>query len=108
MLILLQEEDGVLKIEQPKERLIVKLLSKRTMKACIEVTIGILIVIFLAMPFMMNIELLSVSAGVPSFYIVFVAIPLARNLKNALSAHFCRKKDKARITSDTFSEVSFI
>ncbi|KAL1212797.1 Sodium/calcium exchanger NCL [Cardamine amara subsp. amara] len=99
------EGDGVLKIEKSKEKLIVKLLSKRTMKACIEVTIGILSVLFLARPFMMNIELLSISAGVPSFYIVFAAIPLARNLKNALSAHFCRKIDKARITSDTFSEI---
>lgn len=87
--------------------LVVKFLSTKTLTASIEVIIGMLIVIFLAQPFMMNIERLSVSAGVPSFYVVFAVIPLARNLKNALSAHFCRKKDKARITSDTFSEVSF-
>ncbi|CAH8353520.1 unnamed protein product [Eruca vesicaria subsp. sativa] len=98
-------EDSVLKMEQPKESLVAKLLSQRTMRASIEVIIGILIVLFLATPFMMNIELLSESAGVPSFYVVFVVIPLARNLKNALSAHFCRKKDKARVTSDTFSEI---
>ncbi|CAH8253816.1 unnamed protein product [Arabidopsis lyrata] len=99
------EDDGVLKVEQLRGCLFTKLLTKRTLKAVIEVTIGITIVSFLAMPFMMNIELLSVSAGIPSFYVVFAVIPLARNLKNALSAHFCRKKDKARITSDTFSEI---
>ncbi|KAJ0257973.1 Uncharacterized protein HA466_0087500 [Hirschfeldia incana] len=98
-------EDRVLKMEQPKESLVAKLLSQRTMRATIEVILGILIVLFLATPFMMNIELLSKSAGVPSFYVVFVVIPLARNLRNALSAHFCRKKDKARVTSDTFSEI---
>jgi len=103
------EDDGVLKVEQLlKGCLFTKLLTKRTLKAVIEVIIGITIVSFLAMPFMMNIELLSVSAGVPSFYVVFAVIPLARNLKNALSAHFCRKKEKAKITSDTFSEVSFL
>ncbi|CAA7028721.1 unnamed protein product [Microthlaspi erraticum] len=100
-----REEDRVVKMELPNECLVVKLLSKRTLRASIEVIVGMLIVIFLAMPFMMNIERLSVSAGVPSFYVVFAVIPLARNLKNALSAHFCRKKDKARITSDTFSEI---
>lgn len=98
-----------MKVEQLlKGCLFTKLLTKRTLKAVIEVIIGITIVSFLAMPFMMNIELLSVSAGVPSFYVVFAVIPLARNLKNALSAHFCRKKEKAKITSDTFSEVSFL
>nr|BAF00582.1 hypothetical protein [Arabidopsis thaliana] len=100
------EDDGVLKVEQLlKGCLFTKLLTKRTLKAVIEVIIGITIVSFLGMPFMMNIELLSVSAGVPSFYVVFAVIPLARNLKNALSAHFCRKKEKAKITSDTFSEI---
>ncbi|KAF3610225.1 hypothetical protein DY000_02047295 [Brassica cretica] len=98
-------EDRVLKMEQPKESLVAKLLSQRTMRATIEVIVGILIVLFLATPFMANIELLSKSAGVPSFYVVFVVIPLARNLRNALTAHFCRKKDKARVTSDTFSEI---
>ncbi|VVA92915.1 unnamed protein product [Arabis nemorensis] len=99
------EEDEVLKMEQPKECLLRKLLTKRALRAVLEVILGMLIVIFLAMPFMMNIELLSVSAGVPSFYVVFVVIPLARNLKNALSAHFCRKRDKKRVTSDKFSEI---
>ncbi|XP_010478257.1 PREDICTED: uncharacterized protein LOC104757229 [Camelina sativa] len=99
------EDEAVLKMVQTNECLFTKLLTKRTFKAVIEVIIGILIVSFLAMPFMMNIELLSVSAGVPSFYVVFAVIPLARNLKNALSAHFCRKKDQARITSDIFSEI---
>ncbi|CAL9216605.1 unnamed protein product [Arabidopsis halleri] len=99
------EEGPVLKIEKPKESLVNKLLSWKTLRAALEVTLGILIVIYLARPFMMNIQLLSESAGVPSFYVVFVVIPLARNLKNTLSAHFCRNKDKARITSDTFSEI---
>ncbi|XP_023646030.1 sodium/calcium exchanger NCL isoform X1 [Capsella rubella] len=101
----LQEDDRVLKMEILNECVFTKLLTKRTLKAVTEVIIGILIVSFLAMPFMMNIELLSVSAGVPSFYVVFAVIPLARNLKNALSAHFCRKKDQARITSDKFFEI---
>ncbi|KAG5401950.1 hypothetical protein IGI04_016557 [Brassica rapa subsp. trilocularis] len=45
------------------------------------------------------------SAGVPSFYIVFVIIPLARNLKNTLSARFCHPKDKEKISIHTFSEI---
>uniref|UniRef100_A0A1J3EW99 EF-hand domain-containing protein n=1 Tax=Noccaea caerulescens TaxID=107243 RepID=A0A1J3EW99_NOCCA len=99
------EEDGVLKLEMPKQRLVTKLLSMETLGAATEVVVGILIVLFLAKPFMMNIELLSVSAGVPSFYIAFAIIPLARNLKNTLSTRFCRGKDKKRISSSTFSEI---
>ncbi|VVA90967.1 unnamed protein product [Arabis nemorensis] len=99
------EEAAVLKLEMPKQTLADKLLSMRTLRAMIKVIGGMLIVIFLAQPFMMNIGLLSVSSGVPSFYTVFVVIPLVRNLKNTLSAHFCRKKDKAKIASDKFSEI---
>ncbi|KAF8108873.1 hypothetical protein N665_0104s0184 [Sinapis alba] len=99
------EEKGVLKMEEPPQTLVDKLLSMETLGAVTEVIIGILIVLFLAKPFMMNIELLSVSAGIPSFYIVFVMIPLARNLKNTLSARFCRPKDKEKISSHTFSEI---
>lgn len=100
------DEAGVLKLEMPKQTLVCKLLSLRTLRAVIKVVGGMMIVLFLAKPFMMNIGLLSVSAGVPSFYSVFAVIPLVRNLKNTLSAHFCRKKDKARIASEKFSEVS--
>lgn len=77
-----------------------------TLVAAIEVIAGILIVLFLAKPFMMNIQLLSTSAGIPSIYIVFAMVPFARNLKNTLSTRFCRGKDKKRISSNTFSEVS--
>ncbi|CAN7006830.1 unnamed protein product [Brassica rapa subsp. trilocularis] len=99
------EEAGVLKLEMPKQTLVAKLLSLRTLKAVLKVMGGMLMVLFLAKPFMININLLSVTAGVPSFYAVFAVIPLVRNLKNTLSAHFCRKKDKARIASEKFSEI---
>ncbi|XP_020885666.1 sodium/calcium exchanger NCL isoform X2 [Arabidopsis lyrata subsp. lyrata] len=99
------KEAGVLKLEMPKQTLVAKFLSMRTLRAVTKVIGGMLIVVFLAKPFMVNIGLLSVSAGVPSFYSVFAVIPLVRNLKNTLSAHFCRKKDKARIASEMFSEI---
>lgn len=103
----LQEENGVLKLEiKPKKTLVTKLLSMETLIATTEVIVGILIVLFLAKPFMLNIQLLSISAGIPSFYIVFAMIPFARNLKNTLSTRFCRGKDKKRVSSNTFSEVS--
>lgn len=100
------EESSVLKLEMPKQTLVAKLLSLRTLRAVTKVVGGMLMVLFLAKPFMININLLSVTAGVPSFYSIFAVIPLVRNLKNTLSAHFCRKKDKARIASEQFSEVS--
>ncbi|KAG7569088.1 EF-hand domain pair [Arabidopsis thaliana x Arabidopsis arenosa] len=99
------EEHGVLKMEIPKKTLVNKLLSMGTLVAAIEVIAGILIVLFLAKPFMMNIQLLSISAGIPSIYIVFAMVPFARNLKNTLSTRFCRGKDKKRISSNTFSEI---
>ncbi|KAJ4907123.1 Calcium-binding EF-hand family protein [Raphanus sativus] len=99
------EESSVLKLEMPKQTLVAKLLSLRTLRAVIKVVGGMLMVLFLAKPFMININLLSVTAGVPSFYSIFAVIPLVRNLKNTLSAHFCRKKDKARIASEKFSEI---
>ncbi|CAN8313541.1 unnamed protein product [Cochlearia groenlandica] len=70
-----------------------------------EVIVGILIVVFLANPFMMNIALFSVSAGVPSFYVAFVVIPLAINLKNLMSLHFCSEGEKQEATSLTFSQI---
>ncbi|XP_020867307.1 sodium/calcium exchanger NCL [Arabidopsis lyrata subsp. lyrata] len=76
-----------------------------TLIATIKVIAGILIVVFLAKPFMMNISLLSASAGIPSFYVAFAVIPLARNLKNALSLHFCAKREKQEAASLTFSQV---
>ncbi|KFK23894.1 hypothetical protein AALP_AAs69390U000200 [Arabis alpina] len=98
-------DPAALKLEMPKQTLAAKLFSMRILRAVTKVMGGMLIVVFLARPFMMNIGFLSVSSGVPSFYSVFVVIPLVRNLKNTLSAHFCRKKDKARIASDKFSEI---
>ncbi|KAH0932637.1 hypothetical protein HID58_009754 [Brassica napus] len=65
------EEAGVLKLEMPKQTLVAKLLSLRTLKAVLKVIGGMLMVLFLAKPFMININLLSVTAGVPSFYAVF-------------------------------------
>lgn len=103
---MLQDEVGVLQLEIPKQTLVTKLLSMKTLGAAIEVIAGILIVLFLARPFMINIKLLSVSAGIPSFYIMFTMIPLSKNLKNTLSTRFCRGKDKKKISSNTFSEVS--
>ncbi|RID66964.1 hypothetical protein BRARA_D02071 [Brassica rapa] len=99
------EVKGTLKMKTPSQKLVTKFLYMETLGAAIKVIVGILIVLFLAKPFMMNIELLSVSAGVPSFYIVFVIIPLARNLKNTLSARFCHPKDKEKISIHTFSEI---
>uniref|UniRef100_A0A0D3C417 EF-hand domain-containing protein n=1 Tax=Brassica oleracea var. oleracea TaxID=109376 RepID=A0A0D3C417_BRAOL len=99
------EEKGTLKMETPPQSLVTKFFSLETLEAAMKVIIGILIVVFLAKPFMMNIELLSGTAGVPSFYIVFVMIPLARNLKNTLSARFCRPKDKEKVSLHTFSEI---
>lgn len=76
-----------------------------TLIATIKVITGIIIVAFLAKPFMMNIALLSTSAGIPSFYVAFAVIPLARNLKNALSLHFCATREKQEAASLTFSQV---
>ncbi|XP_023632908.1 sodium/calcium exchanger NCL2 [Capsella rubella] len=76
-----------------------------TLIATVKVITGILIVVFLAKPFMMNISLLSASAGIPSFDVAFAVIPLSRNLKNALSLHFCVKKEKQEAASLTFSQI---
>ncbi|KAG5404226.1 hypothetical protein IGI04_010345 [Brassica rapa subsp. trilocularis] len=65
------EEAGVLKLEMPKQTLVAKLLSLRTLKAVLKVMGGMLMVLFLAKPFMININLLSVTAGVPSFYAIY-------------------------------------
>ncbi|KAL1212798.1 Sodium/calcium exchanger NCL [Cardamine amara subsp. amara] len=54
---------------------------------------------------MMNIVVLSTSAGIPSFYVAFAVIPLARNLKNALSLHFCATREKQEAASLTFSQI---
>ncbi|CAL9216607.1 unnamed protein product, partial [Arabidopsis halleri] len=85
-----------LKVEEQK-----KSVGYTLIIASIKVIAGILIVVFLAKPFKMNISLLSASAGIPSFYVALAVIPLARNLKNALSLHFCAKREKQEAASVT-------
>lgn len=72
---------GVLKLDISKQTLVTKCsLYMETLGATIGAIAGILIITLSCKTFYdENIELSSVSAEIPSFYIVFAIIPLARN-----------------------------
>ena len=48
--------------------------------------LGIAILVLLAEPLIQSVQKFSVSAGIPSFYVAFVLVPLATNARTAISA----------------------
>ncbi|XP_048130102.1 sodium/calcium exchanger NCL-like isoform X3 [Rhodamnia argentea] len=67
--------------------------------------LGVIIVSVLAEPLISSVQSFSTSAGIPSFFVSFILVPLATNARGATAAiKACRHK-KARTTSLTFSEI---
>ncbi|KAI6687240.1 hypothetical protein NL676_024068 [Syzygium grande] len=67
--------------------------------------LGVIILSVLAEPLISSVQSFSKAAGVPSFFISFILVPLATNARGAIAAIKAARKKKARTTSLTFSEI---
>lgn len=74
-------------------------------KAIALLVLGIITLGLLAEPLIQSVRGLSRAAGLPSFYVAFVFIPLATTARLAVSAVKESRKKKMRTTSLTLSEV---
>lgn len=91
-----------------------KSLSARA-KATMLLVLGIAILVLLAEPLIQSVQKFSGSAGIPSFYVAFILVPLATNTRTAISAiravslekqmPFKKSHNKQATISLTFSEI---
>nr|BAI94501.1 sodium/calcium exchanger protein [Dianthus caryophyllus] len=89
-------EEGGEEIENPK---------KTTIKAVIFLVIGTLIAAAFADPLVDAVDNFSTATSIPSFFISFIALPLATNSSEAVSAIIFASRKKRRSASLTFSEL---
>lgn len=74
--------------------------------AIIDVVVGITILSLLAEPLITSVQKFSEYAGIPSFFVSFILVPLATNFREATSAIKEASHKKRSNTSQTFYEVS--
>lgn len=76
-------------------------------KAISYMVIGFVVLAVLAEPLIDNVQDFSGAAGIPSFFVAFVLVPLATNARQAISAISAASRQTPRTTDLTFSEVIF-
>nr|POF08463.1 vacuolar calcium ion transporter [Quercus suber] len=82
--------------------------SKRTtIKAVLLLLLGTIIAAAFADPLVDAVDNFSDATGIPAFFISFIALPLATNSSEAVSAIIFASRDKRKTASLTFSEVCF-
>ncbi|PWA81966.1 sodium/calcium exchanger family protein / calcium-binding EF hand family protein [Artemisia annua] len=88
-----EEEDGV---DDPR---------RTTIKAVLFLILGTIIAAVFADPLVDAVGSFSTATGIPSFFISFIALPLATNSSEAVSAIIFASRKKRRSASLTFSEL---
>ena len=82
--------------------------SKRTtIKAVLLLLLGTIIAAAFADPLVDAVDNFSDATSIPAFFISFIALPLATNSSEAVSAIIFASRDKRKTASLTFSEVCF-
>lgn len=74
-------------------------------KAIMSMVLGAAILSVLAEPLTQSVQNFSEDAGIPSFFVAFVLVPLATNARAATSAITTASRKKSITTSLTFSEI---
>lgn len=77
-------------------------------KAALMLLVGTIIAAAFADPLVDSVTNFSNATNIPSFFISFIAMPLATNSSEAVSAIIFASRKKQRTTSLTFSEVCFL
>lgn len=78
-----------------------------TFKAVLMLLFGTLIAAAFADPLVDAVDNFSDATSIPTFFISFIALPLATNSSEAVSAIIFASRKKMKTTSLTFSEVCF-
>lgn len=78
------------------------------LKAIMYIVAGICMLAVLAEPLIESVQDFSKAAGINSFFVSFVLVPLATNARAATSAITAAARKTPRTTSLTFSEVSLL
>ena len=79
-----------------------------SIKAVLLLILGTLIAAAFADPLVDVVDNFSDASGIPTFFISFIALPLATNSSEAVTAIIFASRDKRRTASLTFSEVCFL
>ncbi|KAJ8761446.1 hypothetical protein K2173_001578 [Erythroxylum novogranatense] len=80
-------------------------LSWDSVKATLQVLLGIAIVTFLVTPLLLNALYLSQEIGMPVFYISFIVLPVAMNFRTVIASVLPVSQKKKVTSSITFSEI---
>ena len=78
-----------------------------TIKAVLLLLLGTIIAAAFADPLVDAVDNFSDATGIPTFFISFIALPLATNSSEAVTAIIFASRDKRTTASLTFSEVCF-
>ena len=78
-----------------------------TIKAVLLLLLGTIIAAAFADPLVDAVDNFSDATGIPAFFISFIALPLATNSSEAVTAIIFASRDKRTTASLTFSEVCF-
>ena len=78
-----------------------------TFKAVMMLLLGTVIAAVFADPLVDAVDNFSDATSIPTFFISFIALPMATNSSEAVSAIIFASRKKIRTTSLTFSEVCF-
>ena len=76
-------------------------------KALLLLLLGTVMTAVFADPLVDAVDNFSLATNIPSFFISFIALPLATNSSEAVSAIIFASRKKQRMSSLTFSEVCF-
>lgn len=94
-----QSDESVETVENPRSTAI---------KAVLLLLLGTVIAAVFADPLVDAVNNFSSATSIPSFFISFIALPLATNSSEAVSAIIFASRKKLRSASLTFSEVCFL
>lgn len=84
---------------------VVKIPKWTTIKAVILLTLGTVLAAVFADPLVDSVDNFSSATSIPPFFISFIALPLATNASEAVSAVIFASRKKLRSSSLTFSEI---
>ncbi|GMN70426.1 hypothetical protein TIFTF001_039470 [Ficus carica] len=99
------EETDKLEEEAESKGIVVENSPQAWMKAIMYLVIGIITLSVLAEPLIESVQKFSESAGIPSFFISFILVPLATTARAATSAISTASHKTPITTSLTFSEI---
>jgi len=104
-----KREQDLLDVRNHSEEVVEGVESSKwtTIRAALLLLLGTIIAAAFADPLVDAVDNFSDATGIPAFFISFIALPLATNSSEAVTAIIFASRDKRTTASLTFSEVCF-